>query len=829
MNVSINYILKSIASITGGDIIGSPDGTLLENLLLDSRKLVSPASTIFFSIKNSNEKSNAIIKELYDKGVRHFALESIPETSYFKGASFVIVQDTLSALQNLAANYRQQFNIPVIGITGSNGKTIVKEWLYQLLRKDFNIARSPRSYNSQIGVPLSLLQLKIQNTLGIFEAGISEPGEMFNIQKMMQPNIGVFTNIGDAHDEGFNNREEKIKEKLKLFIDVQHLIYCSDYKDIDQCIRSGSTSFKSFTWGIKENALLKIKNVNKENGHTKINSIYNGKNLQVTIPFTDEASVENAIHCWCMLLLLGIGHDIIHQGLLQLHPIEMRLELKQGINNCSIINDSYSADIHSFQIALEFLNQQKQHDSHVVILSDILQSGLDNAQLYAQVANELEAKGIKRFIGIGEELFNHKNIFANIPETHFYYSVNDFKKDFYRLHFHNESILLKGARIFEFEQISFLMEQKIHQTILTIDLTAVAHNLKQYKNLLNPGTRIMAMVKAFSYGSGSFEIARILQYNKVDYLAVAYTDEAVTLRKAGITLPIMIMNPEINTFNTIIQYFLEPEIFSFHLLHSFKNYIQSQGLEQYPIHLKIDTGMHRLGFLKEEINDLGHLLNKSNDLRIQSVFTHLIASNDPGKKDLSLAQFHEFKDCCSSLKDILKYDFIKHIANTSAISNYPDMQMDMVRTGIGMYGLDSNASMHRKLKNVTSLTTTIAQIKNVKANSTIGYGGYLKLQKDSKIATIRIGYADGYHRVFGNGIGKVLINNALVPVIGNICMDMCMVDITETENINEGDKVIIFGSFLPVQKLAEWAGTIPYEIMTNISQRVKRVYIEQKI
>ena len=828
MNIHINKTIRDIATSIKAKITGPPlpDFTI-EYVLLDSRKIVIANTTLFFCIALKQEKRNEILKELIEKGVRYFVLDFEPD-EFDGNASFLMVNNSLEALQLLASNHREEYKGKVIGITGSNGKTIVKEWLHQLLNDDFNIVRSPRSYNSQIGVPLSVLQLDNNNNLGIFEAGISLPGEMEKLEKIIKPGIGIFTNIGDAHNEGFENIHEKITEKLKLFTNAQHLIYCSDYSIITESINAYlSPDVKLFTWSKNQNADLYIKEIIKSNNQTEIFGLYQDTNVKINIPFSDEASIENAINCWCLLLLLKIDSNLIEYRFKKLHAVEMRLELKQGVNNCSVINDSYSSDIHSLEVALNFLQQQKQHETHTVILSDIQQSGKQPEALYKEVVELLLIKNIQRFIGIGDDLFSLQNLFKAVRNTKFYRTVAEFRKDFYSLYFHNEAILLKGARSFEFEQISAMLEQKVHQTILSINLSAVSHNVREYKKLLHPETKIMAMVKAFSYGSGAFEIARVLQFNKVDYLAVAYADEGVTLRKAGITIPIMVMNPEETSYHSIIQYFLEPEIFSSHILDSFEKYLDSQGLEQYPIHLKVDTGMHRLGFLSNEINGLAGNLKDNKLLRVQSVLSHLIASNDPDKKQITLHQFELFKNMCRQIQDGIGYTFIRHIANTSAISNYPEMQLEMVRAGIGFYGIDSNPLMQKKLMNVTSLFTTIAQIKTVDANETVGYGGNLKLSRASKIATIRIGYADGYHRIFSNGIGKVSIHKQLAPVVGNVCMDMAMVDITDVPNVIEGDTVEVFGNQLPVKYLAEWSGTIPYEILTNISQRVKRIYFEE--
>ncbi|CAN5262135.1 bifunctional UDP-N-acetylmuramoyl-tripeptide:D-alanyl-D-alanine ligase/alanine racemase [soil metagenome] len=829
MNVSIEYDLNTIADIIGGTILQQKNANSLHHLLLDSRKLISAEQTIFFAIKTSHQSAEKYIKELFDKGVENFVVQHKPDLSLYLTGNFILVENVLNALHTLAAHHRQKFKIPVVGITGSNGKTIVKEWLNQLLQDDFNIVRSPKSFNSQIGVPLSVLQMRYENTLAIFEAGISEPDEMNVLEKMIQPTIGIFTNIGEAHSEGFKNINRKIKEKLQFFTNAECLIFCEDHKLISKQIHEHKNLKKTdrLAWSKQKKAFLRITDVQKQNQHSIMKGTCRKKEISISIPFIDEASVENAIHCWCMMLHLNIPEEVIALRMLRLQSVEMRLELKQGVNNCSIINDSYSADITSLQIAIDFLQQQKQHASHTVILSDILQSGKKDEELYADVAKVLKQKNISRLIGIGTAITAEHKLFDFLNEKHFFPSVEDFKKSFYMLNFHNEAILLKGARVFEFEQITGLLEQKAHQTILSINLSALIYNLKQYKKILKPETRIMAMVKAFSYGSGSSEIAHLLQYNKVDYLTVAYADEGVELRKAGITSPIMVMNSEENSFNSLVQYFLEPEIFSFSLLHSFEKYLQASGVENFPVHIKLDTGMHRLGFEPHEILLLANALQNNRQLQVQSVFSHLIASDSNDKNELTQQQMQSFINCCNSLQAALDYTFIRHISNTAAISRHSQMQLDMVRLGIGLYGVDSNPAMQQKLKNVSTLTSTISQIKKIMSGETVGYGGNAKVYRDSTIATVRIGYADGYSRSFSNGKGKMMIRNKLVPVVGNVCMDMTMVDVTDVHDVTEGDEVLIFGKMLPVQMLADWGNTIPYEIMTAVSQRVKRVYFEE--
>jgi alanine racemase len=803
----------------------------LRYLLLDSRKVTFPEYTIFFALHSDSKKNEGLVYDLFQKGVFNFVINK--EVSVDKiDANFIVVENTLEALQALAAHHRRLFNnLPVIGITGSNGKTIVKEWLNQLLENDYNIVRSLKSYNSQIGVPLSVLQMNSSHTLAIFEAGISQTGEMENLQKMIYPTLGIFTNIGTAHDEGFKNTKEKINEKLKLFTNVSVLIFCSDFFQLASEISSYTGHAKKkpelLTWGKSSNAALQIIEVEKTQEHSKIKALYRQNEVSITIPFTDEASIENAITCWSVLLHLNISVETIAKRMLHLFHIEMRLELKEAINNCSVINDSYSADISSLGIALDFLARQQQHAKHTVILSDILQSGKTDTELYAEVASILMEKKIEKLIAIGTTITEQRQQFSFLKESFFFKSTDEFTNNFRSLHFYNETILLKGARIFHFEQINQLLEKKIHQTILSINLNAITHNLKQYQHLLEPSTKIMVMVKAFSYGSGSFEVANLLQFHKVDYLGVAYADEGIELRKAGLKIPIMVMNPDENTFNALLDYELEPEIFSFQILEAFEKYLISSGIDYYPVHIKLDTGMHRLGFETKDVSLLAHYLHTTKRVKVRSVFSHLVASDDPNEDAFTLQQFNNFLESCNIFKNKLEYEFLRHIANTSAISRHKYLQLDMVRLGIGLYGIDSNLAMDSKLKNVTTLTTTIAQIKNVKKGETVGYGHTLKVQRDTIAATVRIGYADGYPRILSNGIGKMLVKNIFVPVIGNVCMDMTMLDISGIENIKEGDEVIVFGEELPVQQLAEWANTIPYEIITGISQRVKRVYFHE--
>ncbi|MBS1563622.1 MAG: bifunctional UDP-N-acetylmuramoyl-tripeptide:D-alanyl-D-alanine ligase/alanine racemase, partial [Bacteroidetes bacterium] len=751
-------------------------------------------------------------------------------------ANIILVKDTLMALQALAAWHRKRFHYPVIGITGSNGKTIVKEWLNQLLEDRYAIVRSPKSYNSQSGVPLSVWQMSEEYNLALFEAGISQSGEMDRLEKIIQPGIGLFTNIGEAHSGGFLNIRQKVKEKLQLFRHVDTLIYCSDYPELNEGVadlvqrlrNKPDDKLNLFSWSMKTDATLRVTSLLKDKSYTYIKAEYREREIDIRIPFVDDASLENAVLCWCTMLHLGLEDHYIADHMEKLAPVAMRLELIKGINNCSIINDSYSADLSSLKIALDFLGQQQQHRHKTLILSDILQSGKSEKDLYESVAAAVQQKKIDRFIGIGPQLMRHKNIFESVPglSTKTYDSPEAFRRDFYHLHFQNETILVKGARVFEFEQIVLLLEQKVHQTVLEINLNALLHNLQQYQQVLRPATRVMAMVKAFSYGSGSYEIANLLQFHKVDWLAVAYADEGVELRKAGITLPIMVMNPEETTFDALVQYNLQPELYSFELLRSFDEFLRRQGLQQFPVHLELETGMNRLGFDTAAMQELAAQL-KTSCCSVQTVFSHLVASEDPKLDAFTHEQAARFTTACDELEAALGHSFIRHIANSAAIIRFPELQLDMVRLGIGLYGIDSAASERLNLREVSTLKTTIAQLKHLKKGETVSYGRKGVVKKDSIIATVRLGYADGYSRRLGNGVGKMQVNGRLAPVIGTVCMDMTMLDVTGIPHVREADEVTVFGEGLSIQQVAAWAGTIPYEIMTSVSQRVKRVYFEE--
>jgi Alr-MurF fusion protein len=821
--------ITTIATITGATVLTQASNSIIQYLLLDSRKLLFAEHCLFFAINTKYQSANIFIPELYQKGVRNFIVDAsfALQLNNLPEANIVQVANVVTALQQVAAFNRLQFNIPVIGITGSNGKTIVKEWLYQLLQNSYTIARSPKSYNSQIGVPLSVWQLNAQHTLGIFEAGISLPNEMLALQQIIQPTIGVFTSLGDAHAEGFASVADKVQQKILLFTDVEIIIYPYDIDVVRDAINQNYPTKKTIAWGTEAGANFVINSTQIQLYNTIIKATYNGNKYSLNVPFTNTAAIENAITCWCILLHLNIPEPQIVNSFTTLQAVEMRLEMKQGINNCTIINDSYSADITSLNIALDFLAQQQNNQKRTVILSDILQSGKKANQLYAEVAALLQQKNISRFIGIGPELTKNAEVFSQLPQAQFFISAAQFKEQFKALPFFNETILLKGARVFEFEALSNLLEQKQHNTVLEVNLSALIHNYRVHKNVLAPNTKIMAMVKAFSYGSGAFEIANTLQHHNADYLAVAYTDEGVALRQAGIKLPIMVMNVEPAAFDNLVKYNLEPELYCNEIYQAFKNYLLTQGLTAYPVHIKIDTGMKRLGFETPELPALINDIVSAGMFKIQSVFSHLAASDSPIHQAFTLQQAEAFNAACALFKTALSYPFLMHLANTSAIQQYPNMQYNMVRLGIGMYGFTADATMQQQLRTVAVLKTTVAQLKQVVAGQTIGYGRMGVAKQNTTIATVRIGYADGYPRNLSNGIGKMFFNGTLVPVIGNICMDMLMLDVTACPNIKVGDTIEVFGQNISAATLAQWAGTISYEVLTNVSQRVNRVYFEE--
>ena len=815
---SKGYLVSAIKAIIRAEGVIDQD-QMITTLATDSRRITNAQSALFFAL-NGRRSGNDFVAEAYAAGIRNFVV-TLDTGINLPGANFLLVDNVLAALQQLAAYHRSQFNLEVIGITGSNGKTIVKEWLFQLIGSDQHIVRNPKSYNSQIGVPLSVWQIDESDTLGIFEAGISTINEMERLETIIQPTIGILTHIGPAHDEGFQSRSQKIDEKLKLFKHVRLLIYQYDLLDDHQ---RNSYPEHGFTWSRKfKGADLFILSAEVGEGCYRLCGSYKAEEIECVVPFTDEASVENAITCWATLLALGYTPMEAGNRIKKLNPVSMRLELKNGINNCSVIDDSYNSDVQSLEIALNFLNQQNQHPKRTLILSDIYQTGLQQEELYRQVADLIREKGVDKFIGVGDALAKYQSNFI-IAEKYFYADTQSLLRHLNVLKFDDETILIKGSRSFEFERISQALAQKAHETVMEISLDKLLQNLNYFRAKLNPCVKVMAMVKAFSYGSGTFEVANILQYNQVDYLAVAYIDEGVALRQAGISLPIMVLNPEISAFEKLIAFELEPEIFSFNLLKEFVKFARIQGVDGYPVHIKIDTGMHRLGFEGPDIDQLCEQLEANSCLKVRSVFSHLVASDAPEHDDFTRLQIERFERAFRQIEQALGYQVIKHLDNTSGITRWPQAQYDMVRLGIGLYGIDAAAKPGSNgLQPIAALKTSVSQVRDIEAGDTIGYNRKGSLSKAGKIATVRIGYADGYLRAFGNGTGKMLVNGQLVPTVGNISMDMCTLDVSGVD-VKEGDEVIVFNDKLPIEELARQIGTIPYEILTNVSQRVKRVY-----
>jgi alanine racemase len=814
------YTLKQIAAITGSVFTGKNDFPV-NHFLNDSRGLQSAADSLFIALKTSRNDGHNYIPALIEGGVRSFLIQQdgFDSSPYLdQNISFVISADPLNAIQTLAAHHRRQFSIPVIGITGSNGKTMVKEWLYQLLKNNYSICRSPKSYNSQIGVPLSILNLNKSHTLGVFEAGISKPGEMNILEKIIQPTFGILTSIGSAHDEGFESREQKINEKLGLFSGCHRVIINGLTKDLGSLNVAEKAVFISefddadFKFSFHANT-LQLKS--------------NSQRLNFEIPFSDKASLNNASTCAVTMLELGFKENEIAGRLKTLQAVALRLEIKNGIGNSLIINDYYNSDLDSLKIALNYLQQQNRRLRKIVIVSDIEQSGIPAVSLYRTLAELFSQNKIDLLVGIGKEISNHKPFFKS--NSLFFEDTQKFIEQFKRINyqFSDASILLKGARSFGFEHISSLLQLKSHDTVFEINLNKLIDNVNYYRSLLSKDVKLMCMVKAMGYGSGSTEIAHTLQHIGVNYLAVAYTDEGVELRQSRVTLPVMVMSPEEEAFEDIINYNLEPEIYSFKVLKAFVNKLDVMGIsEPYPVHLKIDTGMHRLGFEEQELSELVEQLKALPQLKIRSVFSHLSASDNSDLDEFTKEQTRIFEKAFHLIENELGYPVIKHICNSGGITRFKNAHYDMVRLGIGMYGIGVNTQEQGKLENVGVLKTRISQIKHVKTGNTVSYNRSGKITKDTTIATIPIGYADGFSRLLGNGKHGVHIHNKFCKTVGNICMDMCMVDVSEVD-CKEGDEVILFKNVEQINAMAAALNSISYEVLTNVSGRVKRIYVQE--
>lgn len=816
--------INKIVEIVAGSLVCHSENTIIEYLLLDSRKVSIPSSSLFFAIQGVHHDGHRFIGELYHKGIRNFILEKVPQDlNLFQNCNIILVDDAVCALQQIVEFHRNEFTLPILGITGSNGKTIVKEWLTQLISKDYNVVRSPKSYNSQIGVPLSVWEINDQHQFGIFEAGISRPGEMECLEPIIKPELGIFTNIGPAHDEGFKSREEKIKEKLILFKHSKVIFSCADHKEIANLIKSELPDVKNITWSYKRTGDLIIKDLATEGNIIRIQAVYNKLFLNLALPFSDEASLENLMHCILVLLYLDVKPDEIQSRLNALQKVEMRLELKEGINGCYVIDDTYNNDLAGLTIALNFLDQQKQKEEKTVILSDLLETGRDERHLYSAISDLLLSKGVKKLIGIGPTVTRNGDLIK--VKSSFYPDTASFLSDMKPADFSEEIVLVKGARVFKFEEIVKKLQQKVHGTVFEVNLDSLSSNLNFYRSRLGHGTKIMVMVKAFAYGSGSYEVANLLQFHRVDYLAVAYADEGVALREHGVSLPVMVMNPSLSTFDKLFQYNLEPEIYSFKILKEYLEFIKANDIAS-KIHLKLDTGMRRLGFEEKDLKELVGLLKNTTNIRVASVFTHLAGADEDVHDEFTQSQIEKFKVFTEHLRNELGYSFLRHALNSAGIIRFPGAQMDMVRLGIGLYGVEAGGLMQDQLQPVGTLKTIISQIKEIKKGETVGYGRKGIAERDLRIGTIAIGYADGYDRRFSNGKGKVLIQDKLCPVIGNVCMDMCMIDITDT-SAREGDEVVVFGKKPSLKDLSQAIGTIPYEVLTSVGQRVKRVFYSE--
>lgn len=816
--------IEEIVSIIGAKRIGNSPSRV-DWLLTDSRSLCFPEETLFFALKTKRNDGHKYIPDLYGRGVRNFVVSELPEEVY-ADANFLMVADVLKALQRLAAKHRDLFQVPVVGITGSNGKTVVKEWLYHLLSPEKVITRSPRSYNSQIGVPLSVWLMNEHTELGIFEAGISEPGEMELLQPIIRPTIGVLTNIRGAHQENFDSLQEKCMEKLQLFKDCDVIIYNGDDELINSCVMKSLFTSREIAWSKKDpERPLFIESVTKDDTGTTIKYRYLGFFQEYRIPFIDDASVEDSLHCLAVALYLMVPPEEIARRMADLEPVAMRMEVKEGKNGCVLINDSYNSDYASLDIALDFMarrSEGKGNKKRTLILSDILESGMPARVLYQQVADLLRRRGVDRIIGVGEELMKVDFMFK--MEKQFFHTTAELLESGVLDSLRNEIVLVKGARTFQFDQVADLLELKVHETILEINLNALVDNLNYYRNKLKPETKMVCMVKASAYGAGSFEVAKTLQDHRVDYLAVAVADEGADLRKAGITCPIIIMDPEDTAFKTMFEYRLEPNVYSFRVLEELIKAAEREGVSNFPIHIKLDTGMHRLGF--DPLKDMPQLINRlhrQSAVIPRSVFSHLVGSDAERFDDFTRHQIALFTQASEQLQAGFSHKILRHICNTAGIERYPDAQFDMVRLGLGLYGIDpfDNHIIH----NVSTLKTTILQIHNVPADETVGYSRKGVLKRDSRIAAIPIGYADGLDRHLGNGRGYCLVNGKKAPYVGNICMDVCMIDVTDID-CKEGDKAVIFGDELPVTVLSDLLDTIPYEILTSVSGRVKRVYYQ---
>ncbi len=822
----MHYTIENITALIGARRFGQ-NPTEIDWLLTDSRSLAFPETTLFFALRTKLGDGHRYIADLYRRGVRNFVVGKVPEEreTAYPDANFLLVVSPLKALQRLAERHREEFEVPVIGVTGSNGKTVVKEWLYQLLSPSLHVTRSPRSYNSQVGVPLSVCLLDEHTQIGVFEAGISQPDEMQALRAIIQPTIGVMTNIGPAHQENFSTIEEKCQEKLSLFQDADVLIYCADDPIIRECVATSMCKGDQLAWSEADsNCPLFVKAIEPCDDSTLIRYSYLGTDGEMRIPFTDSASAANTIHCLAVCLYLHIPAEEIARRMMRLEPVAMRLEVIQGVRGCSLVNDTYNSDVASLDIALDFVNRRPEQAGkpRTLILSDILQSGIPEEELYTKVAEMIEHRGIQRLIGVGPAISAAHSLFS-VKKTFFPTSQALLESGLLDT-LNHEMVLVKGSRQFGFEQITAALSLKVHETMLDVNLEAIAENLNFYRSFMKPETKITCMVKASAYGAGSVEVAKTLQDRGVDYLAVAVADEGADLRRAGITSGIIVMNPEMSAFNTLFEYDLEPEVYSFKLLEALIRAAEKQGIQGFPVHIKLDTGMHRLGF--NPLTDMPVLIDRLKHQTAvipRSVFSHFVGSDSPEFDDFSAKQFKLFDEASKTLQAAFSHKILRHICNSAGIERFPERHLDMVRLGLGLYGIDPIDN--RRLTNVTSLRTTILEIRDVPAGDSIGYSRRTIVDRDSRVAAIPIGYADGLNRHLGNRKGYCLVKGKKAPYLGNICMDVCMIDVTDIP-CQEGDSVEIFGDNLPVTVLSDLLDTIPYEVLTSVSNRVKRVYFQ---
>ncbi|TSA31955.1 MAG: bifunctional UDP-N-acetylmuramoyl-tripeptide:D-alanyl-D-alanine ligase/alanine racemase [Porphyromonadaceae bacterium] len=812
------YTIGDIARITGSSITGEP-GSIIRQVCTDTRRIDLPAESLFVALKGPSHDGHRFLREAFHSGIRSFLVGKLPDSiDQFPDSTFIVADNTLTALQDLAAWHRNQFKGRLIAITGSNGKTIIKEWMAQLMQTSYHITKSPKSYNSQLGVPLSVLNISGDEQYAIMEAGISIPGEMASLQRILDPDIGLISNIGEAHQENFADLTAKTREKISLFRNCKKIFYCLDHELIDHELTLAAFPGQKYSWSRNKPADLLITGESIKGSACHLSGIFLTHEVKLTIPFTDPASVENLIHIWLFLHTIGFEQATLQAQVSKLEPIRMRLEQKAGINRCTLINDYYNSDILSLKIALDLLFQQTPQSHKTIILSDILQTGQSEETLYREISRLLEHRNIHRLIGIGPAICRNRQLFTQPILT--WPSTAEFINQVNTDDFHDEAILLKGARSFAFEQISSILEARIHATTLEIRMNDVRFNLEQYRKIVGPEVRIMAMVKAFSYGSGGIEMAKFLAHERVDYLGVAFADEGIEIRRAGIKTPVMVMNPDFQQSDLIIDHHLEPEIYNWTGLNTFSKTLRNLGLSPYPVHLKLDTGMHRLGFDYRETEPLLNFLNNHPELYLKSVFSHLAASEDHENDDFTNLQIKRFSESSRYLTEKIGYPILRHILNSSGIERFTYAHFDMVRLGIGLYGL-GNSLMN--LKPITTLKTIISQIHDLPAGESVGYGRRTILEKPTRIGVIPIGYADGIDRRLGNGNYRMMVKGKPVSTIGNICMDMTIIDLNGTE-ANEGDEVVVFGPQNPVTDIADILQTIPYEVLTSISPRVKRIF-----